>query len=280
MRELFLNTVTIKQAALEDRFRLASRAGFAGLELWTHEIDGGTEQVDKIARLSTQYQLKPVGICPEPAFHSWHHAWNAGMSERLRTLLAACRQLGPAYLVLPVLSANGSLELLADCYHRACDLCGEFEVVAALEPIGHVSKLSSVPRALDIVATAAARHPNAGLILDAFHFFRGRNKLSALVSMPIDLIAAVHLNDAEDRPLDSLLGYKHRTYPGEGIFDITGFCRRLITAGYEGPFVVELLNEVLWADNPAQVCDRAFATTAGILKEAARNQAGPGAVHV
>lgn len=48
----------------------------------------------------------------------------------------------------------------------------------------------------------------------------------------------------------------------------------------KGPFVVELLNEVLWADNPAQVCDRAFATTAGILKEAARNHAGPGAVHV
>ena len=80
-------------------------------------------------------------------------------------------------------------------------------------------------------------HEGAGIILDAFHFFRGGNRLDILPHINPTSIVAVHLDNAMDLPLHELVGYRHRVYTGDGVFDVEGFCRALFHIGYRGPYV-------------------------------------------
>jgi len=54
---LVLNTVTIKQAGLEEKFRLTAEAGFEGLELWDHEIGSDPAAVCATAHKTAQHVL-------------------------------------------------------------------------------------------------------------------------------------------------------------------------------------------------------------------------------
>ena len=69
---LVLNTITIKQASLEEKFRLAAEAGFGGLELWDHEIEADPCGQEKTLALADRYRLAIEGICPAPEMYRWH----------------------------------------------------------------------------------------------------------------------------------------------------------------------------------------------------------------
>ena len=78
-------------------------------------------------------------------------------------------------------------------------------------------------------------------------------------------IVTVQINDAEDRPLEQLFGHEHRLHPGQGIFDVRGFCAALLAQGYDGPFVAEVMNETYWQQDSGTVCVEAYAACRTVL---------------
>lgn len=263
---LVLDTVTIRQASLEDKFRLARAAGYDGLELWGDELDEvphGTSQVQLYAQ---QHGMPIVGICPHRALYPWHHVWNEAIEAGFSTQIERYAAVGATYLVLPVLSEEGSLAETAANLARVDKIARRFDMISALEPIGHIRKLARFRDAFEILEAV----PEACLIADVFHFFRGGNALSELARFDAGRIAAVHLNDAMDLPLEELLGYRHRVYPGRGIFDVAGFCAAVRKQGYAGRYVVELLNPSYWEADPEVVSRTAHRASMEVLEAAER----------
>ena len=263
---LLLDTVTVRSASLADRFSLAASAGYAGLELWGDELDEHPDGVAGIRALSSRFRLPVVGFCPHRSLYEWHHRWDAGLQAAFEQQIARYAEVGGSYLVLPVLSEEGGLEDTAKNLRRIIRIAGHFGMTAALEPIGHVRKLARIADAIQILEAS----PGAELVLDAFHYFRGRNRLEELQHVDVGRIAVVHLDDAIALPLDRLLGFKHRVYPGQGIFDVLGLCAALRRMRYAGRYAVELLNPDYWAADPAIVCKEAWRTSTSLLDIAER----------
>jgi sugar phosphate isomerase/epimerase len=86
--------------------------------------------------------------------------------------------------------------------------------------------------------------PNAGLLVDSFHWFCAQHTVDELKALPKERIVHVHINDAPDRPVDEQID-NDRIMPGDGIIDLVGFLRALKAAGYDGAVSVEVLSRTL-----------------------------------
>jgi sugar phosphate isomerase/epimerase len=105
------------------------------------------------------------------------------------------------------------------------------------------SAIATVPMGVDIVA--AAGHPAAGLLVDAWHVFRAGTTLDELrATLPPEMIFAVELDDAAPGVVGTLFEdtVDNRLLCGEGSFDLVGLVAALRDLGFDGPWGVEILS--------------------------------------
>jgi sugar phosphate isomerase/epimerase len=101
--------------------------------------------------------------------------------------------------------------------------------------------------------------PNAGLIVDGWHWARADQRLTDLDAVPADRIVSVQLCDVRAEPMEPLreesLG--HRLLPGKGYGDTVGLLRGLTSHGVApAVMAVEVISDELLArgvDIAAQV---------------------------
>lgn len=81
---------------------------------------------------------------------------------------------------------------------------------------------------------------NAGLLLDAWHWYTSGGTLAQLAKLTNENVVYVHINDAPpDVPLDQQID-SVRALPGEtGVINLTGFLQVLRDIGYDGPVTPE-----------------------------------------
>ena len=72
-----------------------------------------------------------------------------------------------------------------------------------------------------------------------------RSVLRMLAAIPAHLIAAVELDDAAAQPVGSLWEdtIDKRRLPGQGDLDVPGFINAVRSAGWSGPWGVEILSD-------------------------------------
>ena len=78
-----------------------------------------------------------------------------------------------------------------------------------------------------------------------WHIERAHTPVADLASVPLHRIIGVELNDADPEVIGTLFEdtVHRRRYCGEGSFDLTGIITALRTAGWTGPWGVEILSE-------------------------------------
>jgi len=93
-----------------------------------------------------------------------------------------------------------------------------------------------------------------GLVVDAWHVFRGGESLSDLAGLDGNRIALVHIADGGAVPhADPVFeGRFRRLAPGSGSFDLDGLADALVSAGYRGPVSLEVLSTELRRLPPAE----------------------------
>jgi 4-hydroxyphenylpyruvate dioxygenase len=97
-------------------------------------------------------------------------------------------------------------------------------------------------------------HPNLGLALDSFHTLSLRDDPRPIARLPGDRIFYVQLADAPWVNTDVLTHSRHyRCFPGQGEFDLTGFMRAVLDAGYTGTISLEIFNDE-FRSAPARAC--------------------------
>ena len=89
-----------------------------------------------------------------------------------------------------------------------------------------------------------ADHPAGGIVIDVWHVERAGTPPNELAALPLHRIVGVELNDADREVVGTLFEdtVDRRRYCGEGTFDLSGIITALRTAGWSGPWGVEILS--------------------------------------
>ena len=90
-----------------------------------------------------------------------------------------------------------------------------------------------------------AGHDAGGVVIDVWHIDRGHTPIADLAAVPLDRIIGVELNDADEQVVGTLFEdtVHRRRYCGEGAFDLPAMITALRTAGWTGPWGVEILSD-------------------------------------
>ncbi|MFE5036718.1 sugar phosphate isomerase/epimerase family protein [Streptomyces sp. NPDC056683] len=127
------------------------------------------------------------------------------------------------------------------------------------------SNLKTVHDGLELVETAG--HPAGGLIIDVWHTERAHTPPAELAEVPGSRIVGVELNDADSTVVGSLFEdtVRRRRLCGEGSFDLSGIIAALRTAGWHGPWGVEILSDAHRDLSVRDAADAAYRTAVTVL---------------
>jgi sugar phosphate isomerase/epimerase len=119
----------------------------------------------------------------------------------------------------------------------------------------------------DAVALAKEVGPNAGVILDAWHWHHSGSTLADIAAAGKSRIVHVHVSDAKETPAADVRD-NQRLMPGEGVIDLVGFFQALVKAGYEEGVSPEPLGRIAAGTAPAEAARLGLETTLAVMKKA------------
>jgi sugar phosphate isomerase/epimerase len=107
--------------------------------------------------------------------------------------------------------------------------------------------IRDINAARDVLRRAA--RPDAGVVVDAWHFFHGPSEWSDLDALPISEVAFVQFCDHPALESDDLAYemLQRRALPGQGQLDLKRFVAAFDDKGYDGMVSVEIMSEALRA---------------------------------
>ena len=252
-----LNSSTIKPTPILEKIEIAAATGYGAIELWHDDIDrflatGGTINDLKNAlddhglEVPTTIMLK--GWC-EPA----GDALIQGMQECRRRMEQAAA-VGARHTIAGPPHGHVDLELAGQRYAELLEIGLGFGVRPSVEYLGFAETVNTIDDALSIMN--ASQHPEATVILDPFHDFRGGGGHESISKLRPEQIAICHFDDAPASPPPSEQRDPDRVMPGEGVINLTRFVTLLREIGYEGWISLELFRGDLWAQDPRDVARR------------------------
>ena len=132
------------------------------------------------------------------------------------------------------------------------------KVAVEFSPLGTVP---TIPAALEVVGMVGA--DRAGVLIDAWHFFRGESTWGDLQGIPLELIAYVQFDDAPEAVSGDALDetMNRRVLPGHGTFDLDRLAATLLERGWQGLVSVEVLNQALRRESVPELARMACETT-------------------
>lgn len=250
-----LNTSTIRPQALLDKIRIAGECGYSAIELWHDDIEpflaSGRKLSDIRKALDDQGLELPTTIYLRGWCDTTGDAHTAGLDECKRRLEQAAA-LGATYSIASPAGGKVDVALAARNYAELIEIGLTFGVKPAMEYLGFVEQLNTIESALEIMKLS--KRPEATIIVDPFHNFRGGGPFSSLALLRGDQIAISHFNDSPASPPREQQHDHSRVLPGEGHVDLKQWVTLLKQIGYRSWLSLELFNEKLWAQDPREVC--------------------------
>jgi sugar phosphate isomerase/epimerase len=195
-------------------------------------------------------------------FANWIFCVKSNRQEiltKFKDFVLVAKSLGSKILVLPTLYENPTthkdMGLAVENYQTICDLAAEYGMVAGFEFVP-CSEINTVKKAWEVVEKT--NRPNAGIILDTFHFFEGNSSLRDLETIPVDKIVMFHINDLERVETNLItLSRNYRVLPGDGIYHFEGLLKYFFDRQYQGYYNLEILNPKFTKENPLTVALKA-----------------------
>lgn len=256
---------------LRAKIRAAAEAGYAGITLWPDDVtqahgeglsdadirklldDHGQVVVDMDPLLDWTPEARPkpgeaaVAVTPESEFYAIAEAFGA-------------RSLN----VVQGFGQSLDLDRAAEDLAGVCDRAREHGLVVTVEFLPW-SGIPNAAVALDLVRRTG--RPNATILVDSWHWFRGGADLPMLQSVPGPLVGSVQLNDApatasENLMTESMLG---RLMPGDGVIPLVEVVKTLDQIGSRAPIGVEVFHETHARLGAGDVARRAAEATRRIL---------------
>ena len=264
---LAINGATTMKATLPEDIAAASAAGFKALEIWAAKMDTYLEAhpVEELSALFDQADLHPASInsIEFVTFRSLQEY--EAIKTRCQELCELAQALGcDKIVVVPSPTPEGAegdeiREESVRVLRELSDVAHPYGVQLAFEFLGFPwCSVRTLAQCWEIVKET--RRDNVGLVIDTCHFHAGGSELRSIEGVPPQRILIFHINDVEDRPLETIED-AHRLLPGEGVIPLDDILTRLKHIGFDGLCSVELFRPEYWERDPAELAAEARAAT-------------------
>ena len=240
-----MHTPATSPVPIADRVAAIAAAGFCGFGVIADDLIAIRDTVGFAALREMAAEAGLIHIEIEFLERWWIPRGHTGHAYDVRDLLfEAADVLAPA--MIKIGSENGlpttDAAALAGPLRELAEQAVAHGTRVAIEPMPF-SAISTVPKGAEIVA--AAGHPGAGLLIDAWHVFRAGTSLEELrAALTAGMTFGVELNDAASEVIGSLFEdtVDRRLLCGDGSFDLVGLVATLRSLGFDGPWGVEILS--------------------------------------
>lgn len=253
-----LNTSTINgsQVPVREQLKIAAQAGFDAVELWLRDIEKFVQEGGALKDLAQEIADLGLGLDSAIAFGNWivddPQQRQAGL-EQSKHDMEIVRQLGGRRIAAPPTGATKepklNLDAAAERYQELLKVGRACEVTPQVELWGFSFNLSTLAEVLYVAA--AANDPDACVLLDVYHMYKGGSDFSNIGLVPGAKMHCLHMNDYPATPNRSTIQDKDRVYPGDGVAPLNRILRTLVAGGFEGTLSLELFNREYW-EQPAQ----------------------------
>ena len=254
-----LNTGTVRgyRLALADQIQLAAAAGYAGIEPWTSDLAKASETGGALKELRQRCADSGLTVISAIGFAAWavnDEAARAKGLEQMKRDMDLVAQLGGTHIAASPAGVNQAgvtldLDRAAERYRAVLELGRSVGIVPQLEFWGASANLSRLDQCLYVAARAA--HPDACVLADVFHMYRGGTEPAALRLLGRSAAYSFHMNDYPASPARETLKDADRVWPGDGVAPIRDMLKIFAENGASVWLSVELFNPTYWT-RPAE----------------------------
>lgn len=249
-----LNSSTIKPTHILEKIRIAAVAGYSGIELWHDDMDLFVLSGGKLADIRKAVEDHGLQVPTTIYLKGWFDTTGVEHQlelDEIKRRLAQAAAVGAPHAIAGPPAQTSDRSLGARNYVELLEIGRQFGVRPAFEYLGFVEDIKSIEAALDVLGQA--NHPDATIVLDPFHCYRGGGSFETISQLKSEQIAVSHFNDSPASPAAHLLGDADRVMPGDGICDLKRYCNLLSQIGYDRWLSLELFRSDLYAQDPLEV---------------------------
>lgn len=265
-----VSTISAYRLSVPEQIEACAEAGFDGIELWGRDVkafvDGGGSY-EALKRM-----LEGSGLVLENmiSFAPWFADDPEQRKEGLRMMrdeMERVARLGGRYIAAPAQGVTtfdrSRLPEYAERYRALLEIGAEMQVTPLLELWG-AGVLNQVADAMAVALGAG--HPEASVLLDFYHLYRGGNRWDSLKLVNGAMLPVFHINDYPATPPRTELKDADRVFPGDGICPFRELLPLLYETGFRGALSVELFNKSYWEKMDARtVLKTSYEKTAALI---------------
>ncbi|HRI94021.1 MAG TPA: sugar phosphate isomerase/epimerase [Nocardioides sp.] len=234
------------------RVESVARAGFKGMGLTHADVQAARDHHGSgvLGRLKQSCSNAGIEFFEIEFLTGWYSddaELRRGAVLKLAELLAWAGELGAEQIKIGGSASvpgrpQPKVSMIGDAFGGICERAAAAGVRLALEPQPWTD-IATFAAGLEIAQHA--NQSNGGLLIDAWHAYRGGWDLSAVAVEDGVYVVAVELDDADAEQVGTLLEdtINRRRLPGKGSYDVPGFIREMIRLGFTGYWGIEILSD-------------------------------------
>lgn len=254
---LAINASTIRPTPPLEKIKVAAETGWDALEFWINDL----EQIEKDGGnlKEVRRQIEDLGLfvpniiglwdCMPPTAEEFEKSLEV-TRERMRR----ASDIGSHFVAAIPAPDRPDFDLKwgAECYRRLLQIGrDDYGITVAVEFVGFLQGVHRMGSAAAIGIDAD--DPDACLICDTFHLYRGGTGFKGIKHLAPSFIANFHWNDMPADVPQFEGKDEHRLYPGEGILPLTQALQDLKAIGYKRTLSLELFRREHWEMDPREV---------------------------
>jgi 2-keto-myo-inositol isomerase len=252
------NGETLPALPLAREVEVVAEAGYGGLELFIPKIGPFLEHqpAGELAARLRAAGLAPLSLNGIENINLRTLDEFAAVKRECEWLSELAQAIGcPTIVVVPSPRPPGMAwpevkALTVDALGELACLAGAHGVGLAFEFLApaHCS-VRTLAQGWEVVQATGCE--DVGLAFDTYHFCVGGSSWESLEEFDAGRLRIVHINDVEDRPLETLTD-ADRLLPGEGILPLGRMLARLKARGYDGAYSLEVMRPVYRQRDPLE----------------------------
>lgn len=251
-----LNTSSIsgQKPGLKKQVEIAAEAGYDGIEVWVRDVKAALDEGATAASLKSFIDDHGIRVEDAIGFAPWMCGGKEGflqMEEEMNMLAGiGCERIAAPPAGVP---SDKPLDLfmVGEKYAELLDLGRKTGVMPQLEFWGSSPSLWHLGQVLMIAAVAD--DPDARILPDVYHLFRGGSGFDALKMLNGSLIEIFHLNDYPASKPREEQNDADRVYPGDGAAPMKQIITDLKNMGGVKVLSLELFNRSYWEEDMLEV---------------------------
>lgn len=251
-----LNTSTIhgEVVPIVEQVAIAQKAGYDAIEFWLRDIEKYTSGGGTLPDLKKRIVDAGLTVESSIAFANWivddEETRTKGL-EQARKDMDTVTAIGGIRIAAPPAGAtNGgplNLDQAGERYRALLEVGKAAGCIAQLEVWGFSKNLSKLSEVLYVAA--AAQHPDACVLPDIYHLYKGGSSFNDLNLLSGKKIHVFHMNDYPEIPKEKI-NDADRVYPGDGIAPVSKILSTVFASGFDGVLSIELFNRTYWQQDP------------------------------